>query len=190
MSREEIDKLCEVSTVGSKVTLLYHLAMVMDILIMDIDRELQRHGAGGFEKEKKRRFNIYSQSVRDTCTRAEQLNIDNAIWKVTGNSRSYDSVRGTANEILRFLLLLIDRTHSRGAAFRAFHYLKGLPSAGIFKAEDFARFAFGSADEPKAGDIVNTPHGKGVIDFELNNGDYMMTFSDGKQRVVNIEQFK
>jgi len=188
MSREEIDKMCEVSSVGHKVTLLYHLAMVMDILIVDIDRELQKYGPG-FEKEKKRRFNIYAQSVRDTCTRAEQLNIDNAIWKATGDARSFDSVRGTANELLRYLMLLIDRTQSRGAAFRVFRYLKRLQSAGIFTEGDIARFSFGATDEPKTGDIVNTPYGKGVIDIELNNGDYMMTFGDGTQRVINIERF-
>lgn len=58
-----------------------------------------------------------------------------------GGAEQYDSFNQDSNELIRLILLYIDRTSMDNEAFgKVFKVLRNMPSKGIFNNEDIARF--------------------------------------------------
>lgn len=189
-TEKRIGAACKETSLGWKVNVLYVLTAAVDVLVNDVDRDLKKIGTS-FDKEKKRTFGRYAKSVRDCAYWVDRLGIDETVWRASGESaRRYDGFLADARELLRLILLYVDRSHSEDGFYRIFRFLRSLPENGLFAEEDIARFEFKREWIPEPGDAVETPHGKGVIRMTLNHGDYMVDLEDGRQKVVNGKDLK
>ena len=129
-----------VKIVGNELKLAYNFAMATDILFQTIARRLQYFG--GLKREKKQAFNRFSKAVQDAAywfDRAYEGDIEAA---TCGEWSKLDGYRQDANELIRVMMLYIDRTTTFKTYDELIAYLKSLPEGGLFSAEDLARYNF------------------------------------------------
>ena len=127
--------------IGDELKLAYNIAFAIDILFNDIARKIT--SLGGFRFEKKKRFSDFTNAVKNTLYRYEACGFDEDFMAATdGDWWKLDGYRQDANEIIRVLMLYIDRTTSWEVYKKVIDFLTELPEGGIFSKEDIAHFEF------------------------------------------------
>lgn len=175
--------------VENEVTMLYELANVMDILINDIDNMLGKVGHA-FSGEKKMQFRQYAQAVKNATFYLDKLGIDRVLWKATNeNFAAYDNCLADSYEMIRFLMLYIDRSHTEDGFQSIYRHMSNLPSQGIFPDGFMHRFDFARPYIYGAGDRVMTDKGEGVIQAPGNGGNWVVKIN-GKQEIINEDNIK
>ena len=130
-----------VKIIGNELKLAYNLAMATDILFQTIARRLHFLGSG-LKQEKKQAFNRFSKAIQDASywfDRAYEGDLEAA---TCGVWTRLDGYRQDSNELIRAMMLYIDRTTTYKTYEDVIAYLKSLPKGGIFGEEDLARYNF------------------------------------------------
>lgn len=176
--------------VENEVTLLYELATALDILVYDIDQMLSRTGHS-FSREKKWLFNAYAKSVKDATYYLDKLGVERVLWRASNeNFAVADNCTADAYELIRIIMLYIDRSHKDEAVFQSiYRHMSNLPKTGIFPDGYINRFEFARPYIYGAGDRVMTDKGEGVIQAPGNGGNWVVKIGD-KQEIVNEVNIK
>lgn len=192
MKEEDVDISRIAGTpVENEVTLLYELANTMDILLNDIDNQLGKVGHG-FSGEKKMQFRQYAQAVKNATFYLDKIGLDRVLWKATNeNFDAYDNTLADSFEMIRFLMLYIDRSHSEEGYEAIYRFMSNLPKMGIFPDGYMSRFDFARPYIYGSGDRVMTEFGEAEIMAPGNNDNWVVKLKeDGKQVVVNKDTIK
>ena len=184
----------EKTPLGWQVNLLYIMLQAIDILVEDIDMQLRLRLCGeSFKHEQKQSFKRYTQKQREAAHWLHDvIKIDDAFWKATDqNSKRYSNSIADAHELLRAVLLYIDRSHTEKGYYQIMRFLRSLPEGGVFPEKTISRFNFNRAWVYEKGDrIHNENHGDGTLDLDLGNGNWNCIFDNGDKAVLNENQFK
>lgn len=160
MKKQDLDKIradIDNSTIPDMLKVLYLMANATELLssqsFLRIKAVFAKHGFVVRENELLSGINQYCKLIRQaTYQFFERIDpqITNATWGIgrdennpdaPGNSSALDGFNEDANEIVRLVLLFIDRTARNNDGFsKVFKTLRQLPSAGIFNDEDITRF--------------------------------------------------
>lgn len=190
--KEDIDISQIANTpVENEVTLLYELATALDILVYDIDQMLSRTGHS-FSREKKMQFRAYAKSVKDATYYLDKLGVERALWRAAQENYTVaDNCLADAYELIRIIMLYIDRSHN-DASFRSiYRHMSNLPQTGIFPDGYINRFEFARPYVYGAGDRVMTELGEAEIMAPGNNDKWVVKLKkDGKQVIVNEDTIK
>lgn len=182
----------EQTPIGWLVNLLFLMLQSADVLVEDIDYQLRLRG-DHFKREQKQAFNTYTRKQREASYWLHDvIKIDNAFWEATDrNSKRYSNAVADAHELLRAILLYMDRSHTEGGYYRIMRFLRGLPEGGIFPEKTISRFEFNRAWVYEKGDRVhNDNHGDGVLDLDLGNGNWQVALDGGGKVILNESTFK
>lgn len=176
---------------GWAVNVLYMMIQASTVLIEDIDQQLQARGTH-FRQDKKLAFKNYSRCIEDARRWMERFGLDTSCWDaVKQDPRAYSNVIADANELIRLVMLYVDRAHSEDGYYKIFRFLRELPGNGLFPDWYIGRFQMHHVWVPGKGDRVRTTnHGDGVIDQKFDNGSYVVNLDDGGQVVLKEEHFK
>lgn len=167
-----------------KVVLLYELTAAVDMLVASINRDFRRMGYQ-FDREKKMMFGRYTDSVRKAAHWYEQIGIDETIWNAIGRTfNGYDNYMADTNEMLRFLMIYIDRTQTEEGFQSLYRYLSNMPKSGVFPDEVVAEFNFDRPYEFGVGDRVGTKFGEGVLVGRGNDGYWVVQLGD-EQKIIH-----
>lgn len=187
-NRKDITKddlaLFNATPAEKKVVLLYELAAAVDMLVANINRDFRKMGYQ-FDREKKMMFNRYTASIKQATHWYEQIGIDDTIWKAVGKTfNGFDNYLADTNEMIRFLMMYIDRTHTEEGFQNLYRYLSNMPKSGIFPDETVAEFNFERPYAFGIGDRVGTEEGEGVISGRGNDGYWVVNVGDG-QKIIH-----
>ena len=145
------------STIPEQLKVLYMMAYAVELLsVQSFERTkavFLKHGYKVKDNELLTGINDYCKLIKMASWSFEQRvepQIIGATWgaekdednpDVPGDTNAYDSFQGDANELIRLVMLYIDRTARNKDGFaKVFKTLRLLPSSGIFNDEDIARF--------------------------------------------------
>ena len=151
---EAIHKDIDNSTIPEEMKMMY---MFADSLQSIVERVFQRvknvyacHGYECKENELLTGLHNYCKNVKIASTNFySRINpqIERATWGIgrgddeEGNILAYDGFHGAACEIVRLVMLHIDRTANDEKAYaQVFRTLRKLPSKGVFEDKDVARY--------------------------------------------------
>lgn len=126
--------------VGNDLKLAYNLAQAVDILLASVARRLSAFG--GMKREKKMAFNQFRKAVESAAywfDRAFEGDLEAA---TCGEWLKLDGYRQDANELIRVMMLYIDRTTTYKTYGELVKHMEDMPEGGIFSAGDIARFNF------------------------------------------------
>ncbi len=152
--RKEVRRDIKASTIPEELKVMYLLANAVEIMSQQSFRRLKsvyvRHGYTLKENTMLTGLNDYCRFIK-MATRQFFDRIDphiiNATWGAAQDSDStegvavLDSFDEDANEIIRLVMLYIDRTALNKEGFgKVFRTLRRLPGAGLFGDEDIARY--------------------------------------------------
>lgn len=172
------------------VNTMYVMILGVDILQNEIDKEL-RKSKEKFNREKRLAYNRFMKCMQDAWHWYEKFGVTESVWEASNRNVSvYDSVRADANELLREILLYIDRSHTNTGFQSIFRFLRQLPEQGLFTSDDIARFEFARPWVVGVGDRVDTKFGKGTISVKGNNNSWVINMDDGTQRVLEEKELK
>lgn len=176
---------------GWLVNVLHLFLQATTVLVEDIDQQLQAQG-NRFHKEKKQYIKNYTRCVDQSRYWMEKFGLDTSCWEAVGeDGRAYSNVIADANELIRLVMLYVDRAHSEDGYYKIFRFLRSMPEQGLFPEWYIARFAMHHVWIPGKGDRVHTAnHGDGVIDQKLLNGNYIINLDSGGQTVLEEKHFK
>ena len=152
-----IRKDIENSTIPEQLKVLYLMANATEILSQQSFQRIKavfaRHGMLTKENDLLTGINQYCKFTKMASYQFfERIDpqIINATWGMgrdednpdaPGNPDALDGFNEDANEIVRLVLLYIDRTARNNEAFaKVFRTLRQLPSAGIIHDDDISRF--------------------------------------------------
>ena len=152
----------EESPLGWTVVLLFIVLNAGEVLTYDIDQQLEN-----------------------------MFKIDEIIWESTDqDSRRYTNAVADSNEIIRILMLYLDRAHTPGGYEQILHFLRALPEQGLFPAQYINRFKMDREWVYAKGDRVMTiNHGPGILDLNTNDDNWIINLESGGQTVLNTKQF-
>ena len=137
-TEERIDRAVKV--VGNDLKLAYGFAQAVDILLASVARRLSAFG--GMKCEKKMAFNQFRKAVESAAywyDRAFEGDLEAA---TCGEWVKLDGYRQDSNELIRAMMLYIDRTTTYKTYGDLIKHMEDMPEGGIFSAEDIARFNF------------------------------------------------
>lgn len=147
--RDEIGKEMEAGTVLNEMVACALMCNGLDIMLRDVDKRIRDiYRKWGLNVRPADDSNIitgmsrYSKAVHNALYWFER-DVDTYITDCTFNSTgvvSYDDFKMSANELDRFVLLMIDRGKHDGAMQKIFNYLNRLKKGERFTEEDFNRF--------------------------------------------------
>lgn len=126
--------------VGNELKLAYNLAQAVDILLASVARRLSAFG--GMKREKKMAFSQFRKAVESAAywfDRAFEGDLEAA---TCGEWLKLDGYRQDANELIRVMMLYIDRTTTYKTYGELVKHMEDMPEGGIFSAGDIARFNF------------------------------------------------
>lgn len=126
--------------IGNELKLSYNLAQAIDILINSIERRTKK--VGGLKQEKKKAFKQFTDLIRSASywfDRAFEKDLEKA---TCGEYKKLDGYRQDANELIRILMLYIDRTTTYDSYKRIVDSLKNMPEGGVFSENDIKRYEF------------------------------------------------
>lgn len=129
-----------VKSVGNLLKLAYNFAQATDVLMSSIALRLRRFG--GMKQEKKRAFNQFRKAVENASywfDRAFEGDLEAA---TRGDWGKLDGYRQDANELIRVMMLYIDRTTTYKTYGEVMKYLTTMPEGGLFSANDIKEFDF------------------------------------------------
>ena len=127
-------------SVGNLLKLAYNFAQATDVLMSSIALRLRRFG--GMKQEKKRAFNQFRKAVENASywfDRAFEGDLEAA---TCGDWKKLDGYRQDANEMIRVMMLYIDRTTTYKTYGEVTKYLTDMPEGGLFSANDIKEFDF------------------------------------------------
>lgn len=147
----------DASSITEEMKLMYLLAGATQSVVENVMNRLRaiyrRHGLVIRENEMLSGLNDYCKCIRQAgfhyysridnhvinCTWGMGRDEDNP--DAPGNPEAYESFMEDQLEVVRLLMLYIDRTTCNGEAFaKVFRMLRKLPGGGVFKDEDIAMF--------------------------------------------------
>ena len=189
--KESVEKSRKMTSLDMLVNVMYNMLMGVDILQEEIDKELKKVGEG-FHREKRQAFNRYKKLMEDAYKQYEKFGVTESIWEATReNASRFDGFRADANELLREIILYIDRAHYDDSFYKIFRFLRSLPPGGLFTEADVERFDFKRPWICGKGDRVRSDrYGDGTLDINTNSDNWVVNFDDGTQRVLKENQFK
>lgn len=184
----------EESPLGWTVVLLFIVLNAGEVLTYDIDQQLENlFGKGnGFDPQKKQYLRYYFDAMKKARHWLENMfKIDEIIWESTDqDSRRYTNAVADSNEIIRILMLYLDRAHTPGGYEQILHFLRALPEQGLFPAAYINRFKMDREWVYAKGDRVMTKnHGVGILDLNTNDDNWIVNLESGGQTVLNTKQF-
>ena len=176
---------------GWAVNVLHLMLQASTVLMEDIDQQLQRQGQH-FRQDKKLAFKNYSRCVEDARRWMERFGLDTSCWQAVGeDARAYSNIIADANELIRLVLLYVDRSHNEDGYYSIFRHLRSLPEGGCFPEWYISRFRMHHVWVPGPGDRVQTDnHGPGKLAFKANGKAWVIDLDSGGQTVLNEDQFK
>ena len=190
LTKEDIDAVCG-KPVNNEVTLLYELASAIDILINDVDARLRSSGYS-FTREKKMYFGRFAKSVKEAAVWLEKIGIDRVLWNASEeNFATYDNCLADAFELLRFIFLYIDRSHSDEGMEAIYRHMSNLPKMDIFPDEfiedfDFARpYVYGAGDR-----VMTEDYGECTIVAPGNEYNWVVRLQDGTEKVIHQNKIR
>ena len=188
---KDMESKNEPTPLGWLVNVLHMMLQASSVLIEDIDQQLQREGKK-FNREKKMYFKHYQRCVEQARGYMEKFGLDTSCWEaVDEDARKYSNIIADANEMIRVIMLYVDRAHSEDGYYKIVRFLRALPEQGIFPEKYIARFNMHHVWVPGAGDRVHTEHhGDGTLAFKANGNAWVIDLDSGGQTVLNEEQFK
>lgn len=147
---DEIGKEIEASTILTEMVACSLICNGLDIMLRDVDKRIRaiyrNHGLNVKVEEDESNIitgmSRYSKAVHNALywfERDVEKYITDCTFASTGVV-SYDDFKMSANELDRFVLMLIDRGKHDGAMQKIFGYLSKLKDGGRFTQEDYDRF--------------------------------------------------
>lgn len=141
--KDKIDK----SSIPDEVKLMYIVACACQYIVEHCDSRIRNVFASCGIRTRGNDLlsglNDYSKAVKMASARFYDR-IEGQIIGATfdiGGTESYDGFNGDATELVRLLMLYVDRTaRDSGKARKVFSLLEEMPSLGIFKEEDINHF--------------------------------------------------
>lgn len=141
--RDNLDK----STIPEEIKLMYMVATACQYIVEHCDIRIRNmfsaNGVDTKENDFLSGMNDYCKNVKMASVRFYER-IDRQINEATfeiGGAESYDGFNDMVTEMVRLLMIYIDRTSTDGAkAQKVFDLLADMPSLGIFKDEDIKHF--------------------------------------------------
>ena len=172
------------------VNVLHLMLQATTILVEDIDQQLRVQG-NAFHREKKMYIKNYARCIEQARGWMEKFGLDTSCWDAVGeDSKAYTNVIADANELIRVILLYVDRAHSDNGYYEIMRYLRSLPENGLFPEKYVARFNMHHEWVFGKGDRVHTEHhGDGTLDFKTN-GNWVINLDSGGQTVLREDQIK
>ena len=173
------------------INVLHLLLQATTVLVEDIDQQLQAQGTG-FRREKKQYIKNYAKCVDQARYWMEKFGLDTSCWEAVGqDGRAYSNVIADANELIREVMLYVDRAHSEDGYYKIFRFLRSMPENGLFPEWYIKRFNMHHEWVLGKGDRVRTVnYGDGTIDSKLLNGAYIINLDSGGQKVLEEKHFK
>ena len=145
ITKEQEDKIVStiVDRMGARVKLLYNLMQAADVLMNDILNGFQNYGTC-FSRERKQNYNHCMDAIRTADHYYSQFAEEDlaASAVASGGYSKLDSYRKDANELVRFVMLYIDRSRTNEAYQKIGSMLDSLPEGGVFPADVIAHFNF------------------------------------------------
>lgn len=189
--KDSVETARKLSSLDMLVNVMYNMLMGVDILQEEIDQELNKVGEH-FHFEKRQAFNKYKKLMQDAYKQYEKFGVTDSIWEATGeNANRFDDFRADANELLRMIVLYVDRAHYVESFYKIFRFLRSLPPGGLFTEEDVERFEFKRPWVCGKGDRVRSQlFGDGTLEMNTNGDNWLVNFDDGMQRILRENQFK
>ena len=188
--KENIENLRKLSTIDMMVNTMFVMMQGVDILQCDIDKRL-RSVDECFHREKRSYYKKFMECMKQSWYWFEKFNITDAVWDASeAKGERFDSFRADANELLRYIMLYIDRSHKESSFYEIFRFLKNLPEQGLFTEADIARFNFKRPWVLGVGDVVNTRFGKAKLEAEANGDNWIVRLEDGTQKVLSAKSFE
>ena len=145
------------TTIPEEMKVMYMMADATQTMVEHVYERVaqifRRHGYNTGDNELLTGLNDFCKAVRMAgyhfYNRVEPQ-ISNATWGIGrddenpgggGNSKAYDGFHEDANELVRLVMLYVDRTARNNDGFaKVFKTLRQLPSNGFFKDEDISHF--------------------------------------------------
>lgn len=129
-----------VKSVGNLLKLAYNFAQATDVLISLIALRLRRFG--GMKQEKKHAFNQHRKAVENAAYWYDRAFEGDLEASTCGDWKKLDGYRQDANELIRVMMLYIDRTTTCKTYDNVIRYLTELPEGGLFSSDDIKEFDF------------------------------------------------
>ena len=185
-----MEKRSEPTPLGWLVNMLHLMLQATSVLIEDIDQQLQRQG-DRFSREKKMYFKHYQRCLEQARGYMEKFGLDSSCWEAVGeDSKKYTNIIADANELIRVVMLYVDRAHSEDGYYKIMRFLRSLPENGLFPENYIARFNMHHVWIYGKGDRVRTSnHGDGTLDIKVNDS-WIVNLDSGGQTVLKEEHFK
>lgn len=118
--------------IGSLNLLAYDLALAVDMILYREEAVLDKR-ATGLKQEKKRAFNNFIRNVEAAHLNFEVINND-------FDDAGYDSQLKYANELVRWLMLILNHTKTEESRKKLEEFILALPEDKIFKDSDVEYF--------------------------------------------------
>lgn len=134
--------------VEHRVVLMNSLAYCLDILVNDIDQALTftdtfgRLVRAGMKPEQKTHFLSFTKKLKDASVEYEQYIKSQLEDTAGGDFHTYEGYRQDANEILRIIMLYIDRIGTNDEATELESRLRAMPEGEFFPNSIVDRFNF------------------------------------------------
>lgn len=129
-----------VKSVGNLLKLAYNFAQSTDVLMSSIALRLRRFG--GMKREKKLAFGRFRKAVEDSAYWFDRAFEGDLEASTCGDWKKLDGYRQDANELIRVMMLYIDRTTTYKTYDNVIRYLTELPEGGLFSSDDIKEFDF------------------------------------------------
>ena len=129
------------AVIQQEVDILYSLSLVIDKMLMDVERRLSVRSEGS-NREKKQAFSKVCDGIQRAYKGVEKLNLDIEKASASTNYTELDIWHMGANEICRLLLLYFEKCeYVEENANQVFKFLRSLTSGkGIVDEEVLERF--------------------------------------------------
>lgn len=123
-----------------ETNLLFNLMRMQEILMIDICRQFEEKGAR-FSQKKKQNYNKFIVKIKEALKYFDDAIEGDFMQSVNGDWYQYDKMRFEANELIRLLLLYIDRVSLEPDNYpKIFRYIRSLKSCGVVTEEDLDFF--------------------------------------------------
>lgn len=153
-TRKSIHKEVGDSTIPEEMKLMYLTASACQSIVERVFQRIKniyaKHGFECSENDLLTGLNDYCKAVKLASTNFyNRINpqIEKATWGIgrsddeEGNVLAYDGFNGAACELVRLMMLHIDRTANDEKSYaQVFRTLRKLPTKGIFDDKDFSRY--------------------------------------------------
>jgi hypothetical protein len=168
------------------VNVLHLMLQATTVLVEDIDQQLQVQGSR-FHREKKQYIKNYARCVEQAGYWMDKFGLDASCWEAVGkDGRAYSNVIADANELIRLVMLYVDRAHSEDGYYKIFRFLRSLPENGLFPEWYIGRFQMHHVWILGKGDRVKTlNHGNGTLEDHLGNGNWQVLLDSGERIILN-----